>query len=311
MSQELVAKGHRCIIAARRVYDLDVYTESEANDAKNSLAALKEDGEQLQKAAKEAKEDFMEQGRKLKNEMAQLEAEEQSFESTVSSLTSSKSAAEYQLQNQERALSETRSQQSQAENRLRSAESDLRSAKKKEKDVAVASVAGGIVVGLLTFGVGGLAVGALAGGATAAIINNCEGKVRDARRDISRCHSDVESSERSVRSTRDRVSNIGSEISDYQRRIQHNKQEAIKRHEKVSRVMKSIDFSEKSIDFWEDFTTVSKSATERSERLERLVNKAIKKENYRIMRANGTVTIAQSFVEAWEEVSKKGQIMPA
>lgn len=309
-SQELVAKGHSCIAAAAKAYDL-IYTESNAKDAEKYLAALKEEGEQLQKAAEDTKEDLLEKETTLRKEMALLEAEEQRFESAVSSLTNSKSSAEHKLQNHVRALGDSRYQQSQSEERLRRAESELSSAIGKEAGIATASVAGGIVLGLLTFGIGGLAVGAVAAGATAGIVIACEGKVKDAKSDISRCVTDLENCHSNVRSTRDGISNIERDIGDYQKRIQVNKENAGKMHQKISGIIKSIEFSERSINYWEDFTTVSKQATERSDRLNALVKKATAKENFRIMTSNGTVIIAESFVEAWEEVSKEGQIMPS
>ena len=310
MDQEIVAKGQHCFAAVQRAYNL-IYTEGQGKEAEKILVALREDGKQLQKAAKETKENFIAEGKKLRDEIAQLEAEEQKFQCEVSSLTSQKSTAEYHLQNQERALSEARQQLSEAESKLRRAESDLRSAKEKEKNVAVASVTGGVLLGLVTFGVGGLAVGALAGGATAAIINNIEGRCRDARHEKRRCSSDVESSERNLSSTRERVNSYERDIRDYNSRIQRNRRAAEEAHNKVSIMMKSRDFCETSDDFWTEFIAVSKAATERSDRLKKLVDRAIKRENMKVLRANGTTVIVESFVEAWEEVSKRGQIMPA
>ena len=309
-NQELVAKGLGCIAAARKANDL-ILTKSQAKEAAKYLAALEEDGEQLQRAAKEAKHDFMEQEEKLRKEMAQLEVDEQRFECQVSSLRSSKSCAECKLKDQERALSDACSQQSQAEGRLRNAESELSSAREKEAAIAIASVASGLLLGAVTLGLGGLAIGAVAGSATATIAIVAEGRVKDAKHDIRRCCTDVEASKKCVLSTRDTVSSIQRDIDAYQQKIQVNKREASTRHEKVTGIMKSIEFSEMSINFWEDFKTVSKHATKRSERLKALVNKATKKDNIRVLRTNGTVIIAESFVEAWEEVLKKGQIMPA
>ena len=75
--------------------------------------------------------------------------------------------------------------------------------------------------------------------------------------------------------------------------------------------MESRKFCDIAEEFWIEFIAVSKTATEKTDRLEKLVDKAIQRDNIKILQANGTIVIAQSIVEAWEEVSKRGQIMPA
>ena len=72
---------------------------------------------------------------------------------------------------------------------------------------------------------------------------------------------------------------------------------------------KSIAFQLKAAHLWDAFTRAAADATGRTEHLKQVVDLAVARENLRILLSNGTVTIATSFLEAWEAVlSHGGQI---
>ena len=308
MNNEIIARGQRCFAAVKMAHDL-IGSKGGVDRAKELLANVKEDGEFLQENAKETQEKLVREAKELRAEIERLEREEQRFRLEVSSLTSKKSTTERNLQSDERSLSQKQSQLAEEERRLSDAEWDLKKAKEKEKEIAVASVVGGTLVGLVTFGVGGLLAGAAIGGSTAAIVNNIEGRCRDARRVVSRWKSDVGSTESSIRSYRNSISQYERDIQSYRQRLRDNEQAAVAAHEKTSVLMKSKTFCDTSHDFWTEFTALSKTATEKTDRLEKLVGRVLERGNFRVLRANGTVVLANTFVEAWEEVTKRGMIM--
>ena len=57
------------------------------------------------------------------------------------------------------------------------------------------------------------------------------------------------------------------------------------------------------------FCPIRHPISERTERLKVIVDKAMEKKCFKILRSDGTTTIAEGFVDAWVEVSvKQGQI---
>jgi len=309
-SNEIVLKGQRCFAAVKKAHNL-ISSEGDVNKAKEILENVKEDGELLQEDAKETQGKLAKEAEEMRNEIEQLENEEQRFKLEVSSLASRKASAERNLQSNERSLTQKRSQLAEEEKRLSDAEWDLKKAKEKEAKVAAAAVAGGILVGAFTFGVGGILAGAAVGGTTAAIINNIEGRCRDARREIRRWKSDIDSTEGSIHSCRDSIRQYERDIQSYRQRLSDNERAAATTHNKITVLVKSKEFCDTSHDFWTEFTALSKTATEKTDRLEKLVGKVVERGNFKVLRANGTVVLATSFVEAWEEVIKRGRIMPS
>ena len=71
----------------------------------------------------------------------------------------------------------------------------------------------------------------------------------------------------------------------------------------------SIGFQLRAAHLWDMFTRAAAHATGRTEHLKRVVDIANARENLKILKSNGTVTIATSFLEAWDAVlSHGGQI---
>ena len=308
-SYALVIKGQECIKAAQTVVKL-ITTQKDADEAVNHLSRLQDSGRSLQDFAEENKQKLFIKEKQLNSELATLESQKYSYESTVSRLTEEKNRAEGRLYTQRRLLTDAENELHRAKESLDRARSELRRAKEKEKAAMTTSVVTGVVVGLFTFGVGGAAVGGAMGAGIAALVNELEGKVKRAERNIQYKQADVDSANDDIRSTSSTLSNIQSEISNYRSRISSNKQQISNIHNRITSVVNSIAFQKEAADFWKMFTEAAERATERTERLQQIVDKAAKKKNFKILRSDGTITIAKTFVEAWEEVTiKEGQIM--
>ena len=79
--------------------------------------------------------------------------------------------------------------------------------------------------------------------------------------------------------------------------------------EDITKVLKSLEFHDRAVEFWQLFGKACAHAVT-TERTQRLRGMAAAEEDLKILRADGTITIAKSFVEAWEEISvKQGQII--
>lgn len=305
----VVIKGKECIKAAQMAFNL-ITTQKDADVAVKHLTTLKDNGRFLQEFAEEEKKRLLIKETRLNDEMANLESEKCSFESTISSLNYNKRQAESRRSSQQRLLTEAQNELRCAEDDLSSARSELRRAKEKEKGAMTASVVSGVVVGLFTFGIGGAAVGGALGAGIAALINELEGKVRRAEGKVQNKKADVERAKDELRSTEDSLDRIERDINNYRSRISSNERKKEATHDKISSVINSIAFQKEASDFWEMTTLASERATERTERLQRIVEKAAKKKNFKILGSDGTITIAESFLDAWNEVTiKEGQVM--
>lgn len=308
-SNAIVAKGQKCIAAARMAFNL-ITTQKDAEVAVKHLSMLQDNGRSLQEFAEERKKQLLIKEKQLNDEMAELESQKCSYESSISRLNDNKRQAEVRLSSQRQALTHAENELRDAENSLSSARSELRRAKEKEKGAMTTAVVTGVVVGLFTFGVGGAAVGGAMGAGIAALINELEGKVERAEGKIEYRKADVRRANDEIRSTSSSLNSIEREISDYRSRISNNESRMKDIHKKITSVLDSIAFQKEASDFWKMFTLASEMATERTERLQQIVDKAMKKKNLKILRSDGTITIAETFVDAWEEVTvKEGQIM--
>ena len=308
MDSSLVAKSQLCITAAKKAYDL-IYTQKDAKEAVQHLSSLQDVGRSLQKVAEENKEDLLSKEDKLQKDMSRLNTEKEQHELSVARLNDDKYRVETKLKTEERLLSEAENELRKAEERLDAAKSELRRAKEKEKVVGVASVAGGIALGLVTFGIGGLVAGSAVGAGVATLINNLEGKARNARHELSRRGDDLKNAKREVGETRDKLSNIQQELSYYKGKISDYERKVGAVHDEITVIRKTIAFQKESLHIWDLFTQATESATERTERLKKLVSKAAEKKNFQILRRDGSITIAESFVDAWVATIDNGRIM--
>lgn len=309
MKSSVVAKGQFCIETARTAYDL-IYTKSDAKEAEKQLSLLQDSGKYLQQIAEERSQNMAETERRLKKENSELESQKQCYDSTISRLTNDKYSAQCRLNSQRRALEENKNELHKAESQWIDAHDELDQAREKEHIVQTVSVVGGIALGLVTFGIGGFVAGAAVGAGVGALINELEGKEGRAQRAVQRKKTDIERVQAEISVTETALSNLRSEINAHARRLADNQTRLQKVHDEVTRVLKAIAFQKRAVEFWQLFTQACGNATERTQRLKTIVARAAEKENVRVLRSDGVITIAETFVDAWEEISvKQGQIM--
>ena len=297
----MVAKGQECIKAAQTALNL-IMTQGDTENAIKQLSLLLDDGRSLQDFAEESKKKLELKEKELKNKMTTLESQRSSYESNTSRLNFEKNQAETRLSTQHRLLTEAKNELRCAEKSLNDARSELRRAKEKEKAAMTTSVVTGVVVGLFTFGVGGAAVGGALGAGIAALINELEGKVERAESNIQNRKANVGQANNEIESISSSLRNIECEIGNYRSWISNNERQMKDVHNEITSVLDSIAFQKEVVEFWKKFTEVAERATERTELLKWIVNRAAKKENLQILRSDGTIVIAITFMDAWEEV---------
>jgi chromosome segregation ATPase len=299
---QLVLKGQACIVAARSAYDL-IYTQKNMGKAAECLSALREDAVELQGVAEKNKESSATKERELEEEIDRLTKEKDGYDLTVSRLNEERRNEEYRLSQQRQTLSNAESDLCDARSMLADAEADLRRAREKEAATMTTAVTTGLVVGLFTFGIGGVIAGAGVGAGIAALINEIEGRVDKAKSRIRSRESDVSSAQNAISSTQQSLSNIQCRISDYNGRITTNERRMMELHKKISENKPSLAVHRQALELWGLLAQASENAAGSTKRLGEILQKADKKQNMKIVRSNGTVTIAKSFVEAWEEIS--------
>ena len=301
-NNQLVLKGQACIQAAKNAYNL-IYTQKDTEKAAECLSVLKEDAKLLQSAAEESKEKGAGKERELEQEIDRLTKEKDGYDLTVSRLNKERKDEEYKLSQQRQALSNAESDLCDARSLLSDAESELRRAKEKEKVAMTTAVTTGVVVGLFTFGIGGAAIAGAAAAGITALVQEIEGKVKKARDKIRSRENDVSRAQSAISSSQQALSNIQCKISDYNGRIATTERRMKEVHDKISENKPTLAVHRQALELWELFAQASENAAETTQRLEKIIQKANEKQNLKIVRSNGTIKIAESVVEAWEEIS--------
>ena len=299
---QLALKGQACVLAAQNAYDL-IKAKEDAEKAAKCLAALADDGKQLRRVAEENKEKSVAKEEELEKEIIRLTEERDGYDLTVSSLNDQKRNKEYERSQQEVAKSNAESDLRDAKAMLSDAQSELRRAKEKEKATMTTAVTTGVVVGLFTFGIGGLAAGAAVGAGIAALINETEGKVDRARDRIRNRESDISRAERGIQSIGQAISGITREIEEYRGRIANTQRSLNEVHQKIGENKPTMALHRTAMELWDLFAMASEDATGTTQQLESILEKANEEQNLKIVRSNGTIKIAKSVVEAWEEIS--------
>lgn len=312
MSDSLVAKGQLCIATAVSAYNL-ISTKSDAKNASKQLSSLQHNAKYLQDLAREREQEMVIKEKQLKGENSTLESQKQGYDSVISKLKGDKISAECRLDSQQRALEENKSELSRAESRLSEAQSELRKAREHAETAKIASISGGIALGILTLGLGSI-VGAVATTAavTAAIIivDKLKDKVKEVEMNVERKRQDISRKQTEISDTNKALSHVESEIKDHMQRLSHNETKMQETHDEISVVLKAIVFHKQAVEFWQLFILDSEHASMCTEKLKHIVDKAAKKENMKILRSSGTITFVTTFIEAWEEISvKQGKIM--
>ena len=308
MSQDLIAKGKLCIQTARDAYNsITAGSDAATTPIVQQLEALQENGNFLTQNAKQRMIALNEEENDLQQKMASIQQEKQHFLKIVDQLKQSKDNVEKELEQLEIKVATSEKDLMQAQKVVQDAEGALSSAqhrarRKKRRGKLLGGVVGGLVAGPI-----GVVVGAAGGGAISH--EQAKGRVDAAKSTLSRRRNERDSAKRSLDTTRDKLPPILQQITEYEAKIEENEVISGQKHEEIGAVKKSIVFVKESVNFWEDFLLAAQYAENRTERLKSIVQKAEEMVNLTILKADGTIMVAISFVDAWEALVTHGKVM--
>ena len=308
MNHRLIPGNSSCLNALRKA-NLVITESDNFEEVQSILLNARDSSEELQEAAKEAKQHFSKEAESRKMKIRQLETEEQNFYREIAVLNSQKSEAELNLTIEKNRLTKSRQELAEAKDKLREAQNELERAEKNESsNVSKGAIIGAVVFGVFTWGVGA-PVGAAIGAAGGAIHNLIEGKCDDARTQIDRCESRFDQSNNGVKEYEASIRRTEQKVGIIRSQLRQVRQDMDSKHEEITSIMSSIDFCEKSCEFWLELNDLSRNAVGRTERLQEMLQKAFKKQDVRLFRSRGTIVLARSWVEAWEQIFKKSETL--
>ena len=293
----LVKKGKNCVAVVKSA--LRDISNGYPQNASTKLNGLRDDSvllaaeaEKLVKRLETVERYFIAKGESLLGEIGKLGRTEED-------LKREKDSEEARLGSHRSVLRDEQSRLSSAQDELREAERKL---EKAEQD-AETNLTTGVKVGALTFGILGAAVGA----GVAAIVNACKDEVAKAKRNVDRRDSDRDRAKSAVRASENQISSIVSEIDNLEMKIRKLKEERLRFHEKAGEIKQDIILIKKSVEFWQLFKQVSEHGAGHTSLLEKIVNKANEKGDYRALYSGGSRRVAVTFLEAWEHMESMAE----
>ena len=300
MSQDLIAKGKLCIQTARDAYNsITAGSDAATTPIVQQLEALQENGNFLTQNAKQKMIALNEEENDLQQKMATIQQEKQHFLKVVAELQQSKDDVERELGGLEATLASlecdlTRAQKEvqEAEGALSGAQHHARRRRRRGRllGAVVAGLPGAIIVGTAAY-------------------EHAKRRVDETKSTLSRRKNERDSAKRSLDTSRNKLPPILQQITEYEAKIKENKVISGQKHEEIGAVKKSIVFVKESVNFWEDFLLAAQYAENRTERLKSIVQKAEEMVNLTILKADGTIMVAISFVDAWEALVTHGKVM--
>lgn len=295
MGTSVLQKGKHCIEAAREAYYL--MTEQGADEATASgvtthLEALIEDGKYLQRSAKQFLNLLESEEDGLDKKMQQLQTDKGKFEMEIEASEKEKSSIEGKLSAKKSVLKDNESIRQRAQKELQDAENELQRAKKKLKKKKKGF-----------FGKVKSAFKKLAG-----IRDSAEKKVKSAKKNLERRVAELTSAQNAASKTQQELTAIQTKIEQLQSKIQGTQQQVNKKHADIGLIKSSIALLRKSVHFWELFVTAAQNAEERVAALKSIVDQASETKDYELLKEDGTITRAKSFIEAWEIIATDPRI---
>lgn len=297
--QALVKKGKNCVAVVKNA--LDDIANGRGENASKKLSVLKDDGNLLAKEADQLAKRLEAVERFYQDKDAEILREVGNLNRKESDLQNQKSGVESQLAGQRSVLRDNESKMSSAEDSLRDAERKRRNAEEEERNIQIGATVGGAVLGLFTGGLG-LLIGAGAGAGIGAIVNACRDEEKDARAAVNRRRSDLDSARSAVSASESRISTIESEIRSLAGRIENLKQQSLQSHKKADQVKAGIILLKKSVEFWFLFKQLSEQGVDRTSLMQKIVSRAVEKENYAALQSRGSQRVVGTFLEAWESM---------
>ena len=286
-------KGKDCVAIAKNALD-DISSGREAM-ALNKLSALQADGifladtaKQLAKRLEAVEKHYQQKDSEILREIGDLSRRE-------NELKGKKSREESQLAAHQNVLQDNQNRLSSEESRLRDAERKLKNAEEEEnKRIKIGAAVGGAILGVLGIGIGA---------GIGYIINECKKEEEDARDAVNRRRNDVDDAQSAINASRSRISNTESQIRNLTSQIESMKQQRLQSHKKVDEVRALIVLVKKSVQFWLLFKQISENGVDLVALLQKIVTKAAEKGDYRVIQSKSSERIANTFIEAWEEMA--------
>ncbi|XP_068716849.1 tropomyosin alpha-1 chain-like [Montipora capricornis] len=128
-------------------------------------------------------------------------------------------------------------------------------------------------------------------------------KEQDASREMDNCQSDIRRAERET----EWASSAISEAEENIRKISKEKEDLEKERgacrERLGDIKSTTSFLMQAVTFWDEVIVLTKSATVKTGNLQRILDLAAKQNSVKILRSNGTKTMANSFKDCWMEVA--------
>ncbi len=302
MSCILAASGAQCSPASAVKQDyVDLQNASSAKAVGKKLASLQEAGKTLQKEAVRAKYIIEEEERELEQRLKELTVKKMEFENEVKRLTSNKASAEARCCTLNIKLSDKRRGYWEARKNLSVAQDRLQEVREEAEFASTI----GLVVGSLLFGL----LGGYIGRGIASLINESESKIKCAENILSVWEGDVQKVIRELRNNEISISRMQQRIDDIQSDMKRCNDEIKLAHDKMTTTKKLISLHLRAAHLWEQFETAAENTTGCTERLKDSVTKATDPKRMSILKSNGFNIKVTSFMNAWQVISKQGQIL--
>lgn len=286
LGKSALEKSEYCIKTAREAYN--ILTKESKDEAAigivvANLKALKEDGKFLKKSANDVLNKLVSQEGSLNETLQQIQREKQQFEAAVAAANEEKAGAERTLAANQAIVDSSKRHLETAQSEVASAEAEYQrahhKAKKKKKKLRAK-------------------VGRAVGHRT-----HAEGRANAAKHNLQRRQAEMQSAQKAVTDTTKTLLDIQSRIQQNEQKIRETQQQADAKHKEIGSVKNSIALLRESTNFWEIFIEVTENARERTASLKRFVELAAAKNNYEILKGDGSVAKATSFLDAWETVA--------
>ena len=295
MAASALEKGKHCIQAAREAYDILMEEEADSDATSKVIAhleALAEDGKYLQKVAEGFLSKLLSQEENLDKKLQQLQMEEQQFNKEIQAMNNEKENAEKTYSAKETTRKDNENQLQRAQTEMQNADNELQHAKKKLKKKKK---------GL--FGKIKSALGKLVGH-----VSSAEKRVKSAKKNLERRRNELNSAQSAANAAKKAASDIQNKINQVESKIQATQQQVNAKHKEIGSVKTSIVNLRESTSIWEFFVVAAENAEERTTALKHIVDIAAQEKDYEILRGDGTVTMATSFIKAWEIIATDHRI---
>ena len=303
MESTIVRKGKDCVALVNTA--LAQIRAGNLGDASLQLDTMKEDVSELAAQAEalatrleKVEEHYRQQGEDLQRKIGEYGCKEED-------LRRQKSSVESSLTGQQSVLQSNQTQLTDARNALSNAQRKRREKEEEKVIILSTSIAGGVALGILTFGIGA-AVGAVTTTAAVATLTTLiivlKEEEKEAARKVERCESDCSSANASISASQQEISSFQSSISRLSAEIEQMKRQRLKYNKDAGELKEVIAFLRESVQFWRMFKQVTDHGVNRTEVLQRIVDKTREKADLQILQKGASQRIAATFLEAWESM---------